>query len=57
MCGYETWFVTIREEYRQRVCVNRVLRKIIGHKRDEVRGEWIKLHNELHDWYALTILN
>jgi hypothetical protein len=32
---------------------NRVLRKIFGPKRDEVMGEWIKLHNEeLHDLYS-----
>jgi hypothetical protein len=31
---------------------NRVLRRIYGPKRDEVRGEWRKLHNEeLHDLY------
>jgi hypothetical protein len=29
-----------------RVFENRVLRKIIGPKRDEVMGEWRKLHNE-----------
>jgi hypothetical protein len=35
------------------VLENRVLRKIIGPKRDEVSGEWRKLHNEeLHDWYS-----
>jgi hypothetical protein len=29
-----------------------VLRKIFGSKRDEVTGEWRKLHNEeLHDLY------
>jgi hypothetical protein len=28
------------------VFVNRVLRKIFGPKRDEVTGEWRKLHNE-----------
>jgi hypothetical protein len=29
---------------------NRVLRRIFGPKRDEVTGEWKKLHNEdLHD--------
>jgi hypothetical protein len=33
---------------------NRVLRKILGPKRDEVAGEWRKLHNEeLHDLYSL----
>jgi hypothetical protein len=31
---------------------NRVLRKIFGPKRDEVTGEWRKLHNEeLRDLY------
>jgi hypothetical protein len=32
---------------------NRVLRRIFGSKRDEVVGEWRKLHNEeLHDLYS-----
>jgi hypothetical protein len=32
---------------------NRVLRRIFGPKRDEVAGEWRKLHNkELHDLYS-----
>jgi hypothetical protein len=32
---------------------NRVLRKIFGPKRDEVMGEWRKLHNkELRDLYS-----
>jgi hypothetical protein len=32
---------------------NRVLRRIFGLKRDEVRGEWRKLHSgELHDLYS-----
>jgi hypothetical protein len=30
---------------------NRVLRRICGSKRDEVTGDWRKLHNELHNWY------
>jgi hypothetical protein len=38
--------VTLREEHRLRVFENRVLRRIIGPKRDEVTGEWRKLHNE-----------
>jgi hypothetical protein len=29
-----------------------VLRRIFGPKRDEVTGEWKKLHNELHDLYT-----
>jgi hypothetical protein len=35
-----------REEHRLRVFENRVLRRIFGPKRDEVTGEWRKLHNE-----------
>jgi hypothetical protein len=31
--------------YMLRVCENRVLRRIFGPKRDEVTGEWRKLHN------------
>jgi hypothetical protein len=35
------------------VCENRVLRRIFGPRRDEVTGEWRKLHNkELHDLYS-----
>jgi hypothetical protein len=33
-------------EYRLRVFKNRVLRNIFGPKRDEVTGDWRKLHNE-----------
>ena len=36
----------MREDRRLRVFENRVLRKIFGPKRDEVVGEWRKLHNE-----------
>jgi hypothetical protein len=39
--------------YRLRVFENRVLRRIFGPKRDEVTGEWRKLHNEeLHNLYS-----
>jgi len=42
----------LREERRLRVFENRVLRRIFGLKRDEVTGEWRKLHNEdLNDLY------
>jgi hypothetical protein len=44
--GCETWSLTLREEHRLRVFENRVLRRIFGPKRDEVTGEWRKLHNE-----------
>jgi hypothetical protein len=36
----------LREERRLRVLENSVLRRIFGPKRDEVIGEWKKLHNE-----------
>ena len=36
----------MREECRLRVFENRVLKRIFGTKRDEVTGEWRKLHNE-----------
>ena len=44
--GCEAWSMTMREEYRLRVFENRVLRRIYGSSRDEVTGEWRKLHNE-----------
>ena len=51
--GCETWSVTLREERRLRVFEIRVLRRIFGPKRDEVTGEWRKLHNEeLNDLYS-----
>jgi hypothetical protein len=43
--GCKTWSLTLREEHRLRVFENRVLRRIFGPKRDEVRGGWIKLPN------------
>jgi hypothetical protein len=43
----------MREEHRLRVFENMVLRKIFGPKRDEVTGEWRRLHNEvLYDLYS-----
>jgi len=44
--GCETWSLTLREEHRLWVFENRVLRRIFGPKRDEVTGEWRKIHNE-----------
>jgi hypothetical protein len=49
----EIWSLTLREEHRLRVFDNRVLRRVFGPKRDEVTGEWRKLHNEeLHNLYS-----
>jgi hypothetical protein len=43
----------LREEHRLREFESRVLRRISGPKRDEVTGQWRKLHNgELHNLYS-----
>jgi hypothetical protein len=42
--GCETWSVTPREKHSLRVLENRVLRRIFGPKRVELRGEWRRLH-------------
>ena len=48
--GCETWSLTLREV---RVFENRVLRRVFGHRKDEVTGEWGKLLNEvLNDLYC-----
>jgi len=45
--------LTLREERKLRVFENRVLRKIFGPRRDEVTGEWRRLHNEeLNNLYS-----
>jgi hypothetical protein len=45
----------LREERRLKLFENRVLRRVFGPKRDEVTGEWRKLHNEeLNDLYFLA---
>ena len=41
----------LREECRLWVFKNRVQRRILGPKRDEVTGEWRRLHNK--ELYAL----
>jgi hypothetical protein len=52
--GCEVWSLTLREERRLKVYENRVLRRVFCPKRDEVTGEWRKLHNEeLNDLYSL----
>ena len=49
----ETWSLTLREERRLRVFGNRGLRRIFGPKRDQVTGEWRKLHKkEPYDLYS-----
>ena len=49
----ETWSLTLREERKLWVFENMVLRRIFGPRRDEVTGEWRRLHNEeLNDLYS-----
>jgi len=46
--------LTLREERKLRVFENMVLRRIFGPSRDEVTGDWRRLHNEeLNDLYSL----
>jgi hypothetical protein len=45
------YFVRLREECRLRVFENKVLRRIFGPKKDEITGEWRRLHNK--ELYAL----
>jgi hypothetical protein len=49
----ETCSLTLRQENRLRIFEKRVLRRIFGSKRDEVTGDWRKLHNEeLHKMHS-----
>ena len=55
--GCETWSLKLKEERRLNVYENRVLRRIFGPERDEVTGEWRKLHNEeLNNMYSPCIV-
>ena len=51
--GCEAWSLTLKEERKLRLFENMVLRRIFGPRRDEVTGEWRRLHNEeLNDLYS-----
>ena len=51
--GCETWSLTLREERKLSMFKNMVLRRIFGPRRDEVTGDWRKLHNEeLNELYS-----
>jgi hypothetical protein len=53
LCWYEPCSATLRGDRRLRVFEKMVLRKIFGPKRDEVTGNWRKVHNEkLHGLYC-----
>jgi hypothetical protein len=55
MYGRETWSLTLREEHGLRVFEHRVLRRVCGPKRDDVRGGWRKLHNEELNYFYSSI--
>ena len=49
----EKWSLTLRKECRLSMFENRVLKRMLWPKREEVTGEWRKLHNEeLNDLYS-----
>jgi hypothetical protein len=51
--GCETWSPTLRDDHRQRVFENRVLRRTFGPKKDEMTAGRRKLHNEeFRDLYS-----
>jgi len=51
--GCETWSLTLQDKRKLRLMENMVLRRIFGPRRDEVKGEWRRLHNEeLNDLYC-----
>jgi hypothetical protein len=51
--GCETLSLISRDEHRLRLFMNRVLRRILGHKRVKVKGEWRKSHyGKLHNLYS-----
>jgi hypothetical protein len=51
--GCDIWSLTVIEEHKLRMFEKRVLRRILGPKRDGVTGGWRKLHNEeLHNLYS-----
>jgi hypothetical protein len=43
-CGNSSF--TLKKEHRLRIFDNKVLRKIFGSMKDEVTGQWRKLHKE-----------
>jgi len=40
LCGCDTWYLTLKEERRLRVFKKRVLKNVLGPKREELTGEW-----------------
>jgi hypothetical protein len=56
--GVKLKSLTLRDEHRLRVFEDRVLRRIVGPKRDEVTRGWRNLHNEeLHNLSSWPTIN
>jgi hypothetical protein len=51
MYGCETWCLKIKEALRLKVFENWALKNILGPKREDVSGDWRKLHESFHDLY------
>lgn len=57
LCGHGTCSVTVKEELRLRAFENRVLRRTFASKKEEIIGDWRRLHNEeLHNFYPSPII-
>ena len=57
-CGYESWSLTLTSERRLRAFENRVLRRIFGPRRGEIKVEWRKLRiEELNDLHFSPNIN
>jgi len=50
----ETWLLSLREEHRLRMLKNRALRRLFGPKRNQVIGEWRRLHCEEFNYVYLS---
>ena len=51
--GQDCWLLTMREERKLRMSENRVAGRIFGARRDELAGDWRRLHDEkLYDLYV-----
>jgi hypothetical protein len=50
--GHGSWTLTLKEEHILRMFLNRVLGRLFGPKRDEVTGDWRKLHEENRNLYS-----
>jgi hypothetical protein len=44
--GSETWSFTLKEEHRMKLYENRALRRVFVLKREQIEGDWIRLHSE-----------